>query len=321
MNKQVSHIPVLKTEVLKTFEYLGQSEMPFFVDGTLGAGGHSLAIANNFQLPDSRFQIMGIDQDEEALKIAKSNIKKAGLNKNFILVHDNFKNIKNVLDDANLTTISGALIDLGVSSMQLDDAKRGFSFKDSEQPLDMRMDQSRKFDAKYILANYPEAKIEHILKEYGEEPFARRIAKNIRDHRKIEKIEKIGTLLEIIAKSIPDKFKHGRTHFATKTFQALRIEVNAELRDLDKVINDFVDVLEEKGRLAVISFHSLEDRIVKHTFQSLANPCECPKQMPCICGKKPMIEILTRKPIIPTEKEIEANPRSRSAKLRIVEKL
>lgn len=319
------HIPVLKNEIIESFEYLKDLKNPIFVDGTLGAAGHSLAIAQNQKEKgrnnDIALKMLGIDQDEEALKIAKNNIKSTNLGENFILVHDNFKNVKDILNDLNISKINGALIDLGVSSMQLDQSERGFSFKDPNQPLDMRMDQTRKFDAKFILGNYPEARIEHILREYGEEPFAKTIAKNIRETRKIKRIESIGDLLDIISKSVPSKFKYGRTHFATRTFQALRIEVNSELIKLDNAIYDFVEVLDKGGKLAVITFHSLEDRIVKHAFLKLANPCECPKEMPCICGKKPVIRIITRKPILPTDTEMQNNARSRSAKLRILEKI
>ncbi len=318
---RLMHIPVLKKEIVECFDYLKDLKNPIFVDGTLGAAGHSLALADNFQISTNELRIIGIDQDQEALIIAESNTKKAGLEENFTLVHDNFKNIKTILGDLNAPSISGALIDLGVSSMQLDRSERGFSFKDPNQPLDMRMDQTKKFDAKYILGNYPEARMEHILKEYGEEPFAKRIARNICDIRKTKKIEKIGDLLDIIAKSMPDKFKHGRTHFATRTFQALRIEVNSELTKLDEAIYNFADTLKKGGRLAIITFHSLEDRIVKHAFLKLTDPCECPKAMPCICGKKPTVKIITRKPILPTDKEMEINIRSRSAKLRIIEKI
>jgi 16S rRNA (cytosine1402-N4)-methyltransferase len=314
------HIPVLKNEIVECFEYLKKIDAPVFVDGTLGAGGHSLAIAQS-QNDNAKIRFIGIDQDENAIKLAKGNIKKSEGSGSFDLVHDNFKNIKDILEEIKIKNVDGILVDLGVSSMQLDQAERGFSFKDPEQPLDMRMDQTKKFDAKYIIGNYPEAKLEYIFREYGEEPFAKRIAKNICISRKIKKIEKVGDLLDVISTSIPGKMKYGRIHFATKTFQALRIEVNAELTKLDQAIYDFTDVLKTGGRLAVITFHSLEDRIIKHAFIKLADPCECPKQMPCICNKKATVKIVTRKPISSTAEEISLNARSRSAKLRILEKI
>lgn len=313
----MKHVSVLKDKVVERFVYL-DNKGGVFVDGTLGLAGHSLALLNN----SNKLKIIGIDADQEALYEAKRRISESGFTENFILIHNNFKNVKNVLSEINIAKIDGALLDLGVSSIQFDQKERGFSFQDPTQPLDMRMDQAQKLTAAMVLNSYPAEKLTKMLYEFGEERFASRIAKNIVDLRKKSPVNKIGDLIEILNNSIPKVFQQrSKIHFATKTFQALRIEVNGELSGLDQAIKDFVSVLKPGARLAIISFHSLEDRVVKKTFQALEYPCQCPAKMPCICGLKPEIKILTKKPIIPTEAEIKANPRSRSAKLRVVEKL
>jgi len=316
----MKHIPVLLNEIIATFGYL-KKRGGFFVDGTLGAGGHSLAIVKNLPPANYNLQLVGIDQDQVALNIAKENIKKAGLENNFILVHNNFKNIKSILDEINILKIDGALLDLGVSSMQFDQKERGFSFQDPNQPLDMRMDLDNNITATKIVNEYPESEIVRILRQYGEEPLATKIACNIIERRKKKPFTTVGDLLEILAISIPKKFQFGKTHFATKTFQALRVEVNGELAILEQAIRDFTDLLSPNAKLAVISFHSLEDRIVKQTFNKLARPCTCPPALPCICGKTPTVKVLTSKPIISSDSEIRDNPRSRSAKLRVIEKI
>jgi 16S rRNA (cytosine1402-N4)-methyltransferase len=318
----MDHISVLKNEVTENFGYFCKIKSPIFVDGTIGAAGHGLAIAKELNIANLDFQIIGLDQDKTALKIAKENIKNAGLVNKFILIHTNFSDVNDVLAANNISKIDGALLDLGVSSMQFDLAERGFSFKDPTQNLDMRMDTENELTAIQILNSYPQSRIEQILREFGEEKFSRKIAKEIVEVRKKITIVTVGDLLAILEKAIPIKIqKTGRTHFATKTFQALRIEVNHELEILEQTIDDLVELLNTGGRLAIITFHSLEDRIVKHKFQSLAHPCQCPPKMPCGCGLVPRIEILTKKPIIPDQLEIESNPRSRSAKLRIIEKI
>lgn len=219
--------------------------------------------------------------------------------------------------------VDGALLDLGVSSMQFDSKERGFSFSEPSASLDMRMDQEQKITAAGILNRYPREKIEQILKEFGEERFARIISINIVKERGNKQFQEVGDLLSVLEKSIPVKIqKTSKIHFATRTFQALRIEINEELKYLEKTIRDFVDLLKPNSKLAIISFHSLEDRIVKQTFKELAKECICPPKAPiCNCNHKAKIKKLTRKPIIPSEEEINVNPRSRSAKLRIVEKL
>lgn len=320
----MEHIPVLQNQIIESFDYLKRKKSDYFIDGTLGAGGHSLAIATKFKIQNSKVKIIGIDKDQNALNIARENIQKNNLYENFILFHDDFKNIKEIINENNIENqeIIGALIDLGVSSMQLDNKNRGFSFQDPGVILDMRMNQNQALDAKEVLNRYTESDLSKILWQFGEEKFAKNIAKNICLQRKTKAIETVGDLLKILEYSIPNKIRAtSRKHFATKTFQALRIEVNKELVGLDQAIKDFVDLLSKGSKLAIITFHSLEDRIVKTTLKELENPCRCPSSMPCICGKKPTVKIITKKPIIAEGEEIAINPRSRSAKLRIVEKL
>lgn len=312
------HISVLKDEIVENFKYLANLKEGVFFDGTLGLAGHSIEIAKI----NPHLTIIGLDKDDEAIKLAKEDISKSSLGDRFIIEKSDFKDFEDVLIKYKIAEINGALLDLGVSSLQLDDLNRGFSFKDKDQPLDMRMDQTQELDAKKILNTYNETELFKILSEFGEEKFARLIAKNITRKRKEEKIEKVSDLLTVLEQSIPAKFrKTGKIHFATRTFQALRIEVNKELLNLDIAINRLVSYLRPGAKLAIISFHSLEDRIVKNTFKKLADPCDCPKEMPCICGLKKTIRILTNKPILPSEIEIKQNSRSRSAKLRIIEKI
>lgn len=316
----MKHISVLKNEVIDQFGYLND-EGGIFVDGTLGLAGHSLTLLNGSK-DKTKLKIIGLDVDQSALNEAEKIISERGFIDNFILVHNNFKNIKGVLTDLNIAEIDGVLLDLGVSSMQFDQKERGFSFQDPSQPLDMRMDLGQKLTAAMVLNSYPAEKLTGVLFEYGEEKFARTIVKNIIESRKKLPMNKVGDLIEILSKSIPVSIqKRSKINFATKTFQALRIEVNAELTGLDQTIKDFVSVLKPGAKLAIISFHSLEDRIVKKTFQVLESPCQCPAKMPCVCGLKPTVKILTKKPIIPTSAEILSNPRSRSAKLRVAEKI
>jgi 16S rRNA (cytosine1402-N4)-methyltransferase len=255
--------------------------------------------------------------------LAKSNIKAAGLDSIFTVVHSNFSQDKDVLGSLDIKNIDGALLDLGVSSMQLDQKERGFSFADRSQMLDMRMDRTKIGKASDILNNYSQTELSRILFQYGEEKFANKIAAQIIETRKHKKFVTIGDLLDVLSHAIPLKIqKTSRIHFATKTFQALRIEVNGELKILEKSIKDIAGALRPGSRLAVISFHSLEDRIVKNVFAHLSNPCKCPKEIPiCVCGEKPTVLVLTKKPIVADDSEILENPRSRSAKLRIIEKI
>ncbi|OQA03584.1 MAG: Ribosomal RNA small subunit methyltransferase H [bacterium ADurb.Bin400] len=316
----MKHIPVLEKEVLDNFQYLGSIPEGFFVDATLGYAGHTLAILRN--IPGT-FKVIGIDRDQEALDLAKARLFEQGLLDRVTLVHDNFRNIKTILDDLGISVIAGALIDLGVSSMQLDSETRGFSFAHPDAPLDMRMDQSQKISAQDIINAYSQTKLEEIFRDLGEERYARNIAKNIGHYRKEKTIKTVGDLLKIVEQSIPAKERFSRPkHFATNVFRGLRIAVNEELVKLDKAVSDFIDPLQSGARLGVISFHSTEDRIVKNVFRNKAQTCKCPPKAPvCVCGYHPEIELVTKKPLSPSTTEIEGNPRARSAKLRVVGKL
>jgi len=321
------HTPVLVDQITAIFSYLKEG---VFVDGTLGAGGHSLAIVSKLratnqesQVTSNELRVIGIDKDKSALEVSCENIKKKGLNKIFILIHNDFKNILDILKDLKIKSIDGAILDLGVSSMQFDNKERGFSFSDPDQFLDMRMNHDQTLTASKIVNYYSQSQIEDILNRFGEEPFANKIAREICLQRKNHRINTVGDLLHALKKAIPVKFQNKfRIHYATKTFQALRIEVNHELENLEKATLNFISILKPGGRLAVISFHSLEDRIVKNTFRNLAKDCICPSDSPiCTCNHKPEVKLLTKHPLTPREQEIRQNPRSRSAKLRVVEKI
>lgn len=319
----MNHISVLKNETTTEFEYLAGLENPIFVDGTLGLAGHSSEIANFLKAKGRDFKIIAIDKDEKALDISHERIKTIGLKNHFIFIQDDFKNIEQIVKHLDIQQIDGALMDLGVSSMQLDDKSRGFSFTDPNSSLDMRMDQKQDFSAIDIINDYASEKLAKIFFDYGEEQYGNSIAKAIAKARTSEKIKTVGQLLEIIKSAVPPKYvyKSGK-HFATRTFQALRIEVNRELIGLDKAIQDFVKLLAPGTKLAIITFHSLEDRIVKNAFKELASECICPPKAPqCICNHKASVRMEHKKPILPSEDEIRSNPRSRSAKLRVVEKL
>jgi len=312
------HKPVLNQEILEAFDYLKDSN-GFFIDGTLGYAGHSIAIITKLS---RNLKILGIDKDETALSLSKERVQKLGLSDNFVFVKSDFKQIKQILQEKNISKIKGALLDLGVSSMQLDERSRGFSFQAPEANLDMRMDRTQSLNARAVLNTYPQNKLEEILRVFGEEKFAKKIAEKIVAARKTKPFSTVLDLLAILEAAIPAKERFGRSHhFATKTFQALRIEVNGELKDLETAILEIANCLEPQARLAVISFHSIEDRIVKNAFRELENPCHCPPQLPCICGKTPLGKIITKKPITAKESEVGLNPRSRSAKLRIFERI
>lgn len=278
-----------------------------------GGAGHSKEIVKRLS---KEGLLIGIDRDDDALNAAKNNLKEYS---NVIYIHDNHDNIKEILEKLRIEKVDGILLDLGVSSYQLDERNRGFSYL-GENELDMRMDKSQKLTAKYIINNYDEEKLANIIYEYGEERFSRQIAKNICIERIKEPINTTKQLVEIIEKSIP-KSKQKNGHPAKKTFQAIRIEVNNEIKPLyDTVINS-IECLNKGGRLCVITFHSLEDRAVKNAFIDAKGKCTCPKDLPyCVCGAKSLGEIITRKPIIATEEEQIENSRSKSAKLRIFEK-
>lgn len=303
-----------KSVLLKeTIEYLKIKPDGIYVDGTLGGGGHSYEILKLIE----KGKLIAIDRDMDAISAASEKLKEFN---NVVYVHDNYKNIKDILKKFNIANVDGILLDLGVSSYQLDKAKRGFSYM-HDAPLDMRMDRESQLTADYIVNKYTEDDIAKILNDYGEEKWAKRIAKFIVDEREKSPIKTTFQLVDIIKNAIPASARRKGPHPAKRTFQAIRIEVNDELKGLDNAISDMIDVLKPEGRIAIITFHSLEDRIVKNTYKKLENPCTCPPQMPCICGKKPVIKIITKRPITPEKNEIEINPRARSAKLRIAEKL
>ncbi|MBF7097122.1 16S rRNA (cytosine(1402)-N(4))-methyltransferase RsmH [Alkalibacter mobilis] len=287
-----------------------------YVDGTLGGAGHSYEICSRL---NGSGTLIGIDQDEYALKKAEDRLK--GCKCNVILVRDNFKNMKNVIYELGFEKVDGILLDLGVSSFQLDDGSRGFSYM-LDADLDMRMDNRSGLSAFEVVNEYTEQDLFKIIKIYGEEKFAKRIANFIVKERSVAPIKTTQHLAEVIKSAIPAKFRREGPHPAKRTFQAIRIEVNDELGVLEKALTDGVECLGKKGRIAIITFHSLEDRIVKQRFKELQDPCTCPPDFPvCQCGREPIVKIITKKPIYPNENEINFNPRARSAKLRVAEKI
>lgn len=287
-----------------------------YVDGTLGGGGHSSEICRRL---GENGTLIGIDRDDDALAAAKERLKEFNCKK--IFVKSNYSDVDHVIEELGIEGIDGGLLDLGVSSFQLDNVDRGFSYM-HKAPLDMRMDQHEGFSAYDVVNEYSESQLFDIIKKYGEEKWASRIAKFIVKARSEKPIEDTEELVEIIKAAIPAKARREGPHPAKRTFQAIRIEVNDELGQLGKAVENFCRVLNPEGRLCIISFHSLEDRIVKNIFNEKADPCTCPKDFPvCVCGKKPEVVKITRKPIVSSESELDENPRARSAKLRIVEKI
>jgi 16S rRNA (cytosine1402-N4)-methyltransferase len=309
---EFKHVSVLLEECI---EALNIKKQGYYVDCTMGGAGHSSHIVSKLN-NDGR--LIGIDQDTDALSAAKEKLKDYN---NVIYVHNNFHNIYDILEELNIEKVDGILMDLGVSSYQLDVGERGFSYM-QDAPLDMRMNRDKEFSAYDVINDYSEEDLYRIIKDYGEERFSKRIASFIVKRRNEKPIETTLELVDIIKAAIPAKARRDGPHPAKRTFQAIRIEVNGELEILDKAIDDSVKKLNSNGRLAIITFHSLEDRIVKNKFRDLENPCKCPKEFPiCACGKKPTVKVLSRKAIAPTDEEIEVNPRSRSAKLRVLEKI
>lgn len=307
------HISVLLTE---SIDALSVNPDGIYIDGTLGGGGHSALLCKNLSPQGT---LIGIDRDTVALKAASDRLQPYTCNK--FLVHRNFFEVKSILQELGVSSIDGAILDLGVSSPQLDDAERGFSYH-QEARLDMRMNREAPLDAWQVVNTYDEARLADIIFRYGEERYARRIAASICEHRRDTPIETTTELSEIIKGAFPPSQRFGDKHPAKRTFQAIRIEVNHELEGLDIAIRDFADVLKPGGRLAVITFHSLEDRIVKNVFADLAKGCECPKDFPvCVCNKKPLAKPITRKPVIAGAKELNENYRAHSAKLRVIEKI
>ncbi len=305
---EFKHESVLLDE---TIEQLAIVKNGIYVDGTLGGAGHSSAILD--RLGDDG-HLIGIDQDEEAIEAAKARLKN---DSRVTVVKSNFKNIRQVLDGLGIDKVDGILLDLGVSSHQFDDPERGFSYRE-DAPLDMRMDTRQGLSAADIVNSYTEEELKRIIREYGEERYAGPIAANIVRTRESKEIQTTGELVDIIRNSMPEREKNKKGHPARKTFQALRIECNHELDVLKDSLDDMIDSLKMQGRLCIITFHSLEDRIVKQAFLKAENPCTCPPDFPvCVCGKKPLGKMRPHKPIGPSEEEVVRNKRARSAKLRV----
>lgn len=308
---EFKHYSVMLSEVIDGLN-VGNG---YYVDCTAGGGGHSLEIIK--RINDGR--LIAIDQDRVAIETVQRRLEP--YKDKLITVKDNFSNIESIASSLEITGINGALIDLGVSSYQLDTPERGFSYM-QDAPLDMRMNESASFTAYDVVNNYSASELKNVLWKYGEENFAPQIVSAIIRAREIKPIETTLELVEIIKSALPAKAKNGQHHPCKKSFQAIRIEVNKELDIIEPTLRALVELLVPGGRLAVITFHSLEDRITKQTFRELATGCTCPSDFPvCVCGKKPKIVAVNKKPILPGRAELEENPRSRSAKLRIIEKL
>ena len=307
MEGEFKHTTVLKNEMIDGV-FRGDG---VYVDLTLGGGGHSAEI-----LKRGGF-VIGIDRDEDALCAAEKRL--SAISKNFKLVKSNFSDLKAVLQNLGIQKANGIMADLGVSSYQLDTAERGFSYM-HDAPLDMRMDKSSATSAFDIVNGYSEKELERIIKDYGEERWAKRIAEFIANAREKEEIKTTGELVSVIKAAVPKGARQDGPHPAKRTFQALRIEVNGELAVLEQTVRDAADVLLNGARMGIITFHSLEDRIVKNTLKQLQSGCTCPPEFPvCVCGGRSKIKIITKKPLLPSEKEVSDNPRARSAKLRIAE--
>ena len=305
------HKPVMLQECIEGLQIKPNG---IYVDGTMGGAGHSIEIVKRLS-KDGR--LIGIDRDEEALKASKERLAEY---KNVTYIHDNHDNIKEILQKLEINQVDGILLDLGVSSYQLDERNRGFSYL-GENELDMRMDKGQELTAKRVVNYYSEKELANIIYEYGEERFSRQIAKNICNYRKEKTINTTKELVDIIEKSIP-KSKQNDGHPAKRTFQAIRIEVNNEIKPLYNTVKDCIDCLKPQGRLCIITFHSLEDRAVKNAYIEAKGKCTCPSDLPyCVCGAKTLGKIITKKPIIATKEEQEENSRSKSAKLRIFEKI
>lgn len=307
-----SHYSVLLDE---TIDGLNIKENGIYVDGTLGGGGHSYHIASKLG-KDGR--LIGIDQDEAAIQAASERLNP--FKDNVTIVRSNYENVKMVLDELGIEHVDGMVLDLGVSSYQLDTVERGFSYK-YDTALDMRMDTRQSLTARDIVNNYSQSQLFHMIKDFGEDQFASNIAKHIVKAREVKPIETTYELNDIIKAAIPAKMRATGGHPSKRTFQAIRIECNRELEVLKNTLDTMIDLLNPGGRLCIITFHSLEDRIVKNAFRKAENPCTCPKEFPvCVCGEKPRGKQVTRKPVLPSEQELEQNSRSKSAKLRVFEK-
>lgn len=308
---EFKHKSVLLNE---TIDGLNIKPDGIYVDGTLGGGGHAYEVCRRL---GEKGSIVGIDQDAAAIEAASARLKDFG--EKVTIVRSNYCDMKSKLHELGIDKVDGIVLDLGVSSYQLDTAERGFSYRE-DAPLDMRMDTRQKMTARDIVNDYTEADLYRVIRDYGEDKFAKNIAKHIVQARAVKPVETTAELSEITRASIPMKFQKKSGHPAKRTFQAIRIELNRELDVLRDSLDDMIDLLNPGGRLCIITFHSLEDRIVKSAFRKNENPCTCPPDFPvCVCGKKSKGSIITKKPILPSEEELEYNSRSKSAKLRIFE--
>ncbi len=306
------HKSVLLNE---TVDSLNIKPNGIYIDGTLGGGGHAYEVCKRL---GEHGRFIGIDQDAEAIEAA--GLRLAEFGDKVTIVRSNYVDIDNILKSLNISKVNGIMLDLGVSSHQLDTVERGFSYKENA-PLDMRMDVRNPMTAKDIVNNYSEMELYRVIRDYGEDKFAKNIAKHIVNARKEKEIETTYELNDIIKAAIPMKMRVNGGHPAKKTFQAIRIELNKELEVLNNSIDKMIDLLDDGGRLSIITFHSLEDRIVKTRFRNNENPCICPPDFPvCVCGKKPKGKVITRKPIVPSEQEIVENKRAKSSKLRVFER-
>ncbi len=307
-----SHKPVLLDEVLDALSLHGDG---MFLDGTVGGAGHSSAIASKL----TTGKLIALDRDDTAIAVASERLSRFGDRAE--VVKSNFVDMAKVCEDKGIKALDGILLDLGVSSHQLDTPERGFSYM-HDAPLDMRMDRTAPLDAAYVVNNYEKSELIRIIRDYGEEKFAGKIAEKICKRREERPIERTGELVEIIKSAFSDGGRYLKHHPAMRTFQAIRIEVNGELEIIAKAVRDAVSLLAPGGRLAIITFHSLEDRAVKEAFAQLAQGCTCPRDFPvCVCGNKPKIKIVSKKPIVSSPEELKENPRAHSAKLRVAEKL
>ncbi len=306
------HVPVLYQEVMDSLNIRPDG---FYVDGTTGGGGHSSGICQRLSEAGT---LLAVDRDTAALEASQKRLAEYPCKK--IFLHSNYSDVRRI-QEATGRPVDGILLDLGVSSFQLDAAERGFSYM-HDAPMDMRMNEEDSLTAYNVVNEYSEGELKRIIKEYGEERWASRIAQFIIRRRAEAPIETTGQLVDVIKAAIPASARRNGPHPAKRTFQAIRIEVNGELDHLKRAVDQLPDLLAPKGRLAIITFHSLEDRIVKEAFAQRLNPCTCPPEFPvCVCGKTPDVKKVTRKPVIPSDEELEVNPRSRSAKLRVIEKL
>lgn len=311
---EFKHTSVLLEE---TISYLNIRPDGVYVDGTLGGGGHACEVCKRL---GERGHMIGIDQDADAIRAAMERL--APFRDKVSVIRSNYEEMQKALSGIGVDKVDGILLDLGVSSFQLDDPARGFTYRDAEAPLDMRMDQRQCLTARDVVNEYSEAELFRVIRDYGEDKFAKNIAKHIVKARQEQAIETAGELNEIIRAAIPARVRAHGGHPSKRTFQAIRIALNRELEVLTDSLDDMIEILNPGGRICIITFHSLEDRIVKDSFRKNENPCTCPSDFPvCVCGKKSRGRVITRKPILPGDEELSENPRSKSAKLRVFERV